>query len=256
MDNSLFHFKVGELNCMAIRDGDDGNQNVVLVDTGSHKLVIDPGNGPATSPPGLLLERLQAAGIRAEDIDLVILSHADFDHVGGTVTADGKPAFPNARYVLSQKELEFWDSKPVRLKPAPEYSERFLYLENEVPPNSLAAIRDRLETVTFGAEIVPGIRTREASGHTPGHMAIEISSGGEQVTYIGDLLYQPENIEDPEWYSVYDNDPAQAVATRKRVFTQAARDQQVLLAYHMVFPGLGTVTQQERGWKWKPYQPA
>jgi glyoxylase-like metal-dependent hydrolase (beta-lactamase superfamily II) len=71
-----------------------------------------------------------------------------------------------------------------------------------------------------------------------------VSSDKNQMIFIGDLIYDPKEIADPNWYSIFDFDPVQVVATRQRVLAQAARERTLLMAYHVPFPGLGYVTQQ------------
>jgi len=68
------------------------------------------------------------------------------------------------------------------------------------------------------------------------------------------LLYEPSNIENPDWYSVYDFDPAQVVVTRRRIFEQAVKERALLMAYHVPFPGLGYVAQQGPGWRWMAHE--
>ena len=80
MSNDLFRFNVGHFSCIALQDDVEGNTNVLLINTGQHRVLIDTGNGDATSPPGQLLDRLSAVGMSPAEIDVVILSHADFDH--------------------------------------------------------------------------------------------------------------------------------------------------------------------------------
>jgi hypothetical protein len=68
----------------------------------------------------------------------------------------------------------------------------------------------------------------------------------------------PENnkhdIENPDWFSVFDFDPQQVVMTRHKIFEQAAREHALLMAYHLPFPGLGYVSPFEQGWRWLPYK--
>src|SRR5262245_1819540 len=85
MKNESFGFNVGRFGCLAIRDTDDWEMNILLVNTGQGQVLIDAGCGNTISPGGRLLERLQTAGVSATDVDVVILTHADFDHICGSV---------------------------------------------------------------------------------------------------------------------------------------------------------------------------
>ena len=110
----------------------------------------------------------------------------------------------------------------------------------------------QLELVNL--ETVPGIRAVTAPGHTPGHMALEISSEGEQLLCIADLVLHPIHLEQPEWYAVVDFIPEQVVATRRRLLDWAAGRKALVLAFHFPFPGLGHVIQKGEGWKWLPME--
>lgn len=260
MGNNSFRFKVGDFNCIAVNTMDEGNFIALLIDTGQHQVLIDPGLGadffPGTTNHGLLGNRLGEMKMSPAVFDLVIFSHADMDHICGGVDVNGKAAFPNARYVLLKEEWAFWSSKPpIRLLPNEAYDENFRQVARDVPQARLDQLADRLELVDSETEVVPGIRVIAATGHTPGHMCIAVSSGKERLLFIGDLFYNPEEIEDPEWYAIYDYDPPQAIATRHRILAQAARERTLLMGYHLPFPGLGYVTQQGAGWRWAADKP-
>lgn len=263
MQNTLFPFKIGDFNALAISDSDEGGINLLLVDTGAQKVLCDTGVGrDVTATPAPLMDRLKQAGIAPEAISVVILTHADFDHIGGAVDEHGRLAFPNARYILSRAEWDFWQTKPLRLRQDIDYSEAFRKMEEETPPRRLAQLSGKLELVQTlplsnalergsGGEVVPGIQLIAAPGHTPGNSIVSVTSGGEKLLFIADLFYEPKNLEDPDWVSEYDLDGPQVVATRRRVFDQAAREHTLLMAYHLPFPGLGYVSRQGHGWAWQ-----
>ena len=162
--------------------------------------------------------------------------------------------FPHARYVLARAEWDFWSSKPERLRPSDAYDEAFRQLGKILPEKRLAQLRDKLELIDPRTEIVPGIRSIPAPGHTPGYTVISVSSGDDRFFFIGDLLYDPKDIEDPHWYSIFDFDPEQVVVTRKQIFELAVKEHALLLAYHLPFPGLGYILQNGQGWHWQTFE--
>lgn len=252
MADAIYPFKVGQFNCLAINDMDEWNCNVLVVNAGQKRVLVESGNGDATSPQGLLVERLRTAGITPERIDLVILSHADCDHIGGVADKNGSLTFPRAQIILSRPEWNFWSSKPERLLPSDQYDEGFRQWVNSVTETRLLHLGAKLQLVEGEVEIIPGVRVLPASGHTPGMLTIAISSKNEDLFFIADMIYDVEIGANPAWHAVIDNDPAQALAARDRLFEQAARDRTLLMAYHLPFPGLGHVENAGQGWKWIP----
>ena len=83
--------------------------NSIVVRTGKHTVLIETGIGNKLSDrmvkiygqPAKLLDNLAAAGIKPEEIDIVINSHLHFDHCGWNTIRQGNsvvPTFPNAVY--------------------------------------------------------------------------------------------------------------------------------------------------------------
>ena len=198
----------------------------------------------------ILNPNLKALGIAPEDIDTVILTHVHPDHIGGNTDSEGKPTFPNARYVMWQDEWDFWTSEQAELKLDEHVREVLL----QVARKNLPPIQAQLNLINHETEIVPGIQAIAAPEHTPGHMALAISSEGEQLLCISDTALHPIHVEQPEWYAVVDFAPEQVVATRRRLMDRAAAEKALVLAFHFPFPGLGHVVQKGEGWQWQPIE--
>jgi len=220
----------------------------LVVNTGKHQVLVDTGAGGLGPNTGKLLQNLQAGGIAPGDIDMVILTHGHPDHIGGNVVSEGKPAFPNARFVIWKEEWDFWISDLAELKVEEHLKELLLTTARK----NLPPIQGQLDLVDHETEIVPGIRVVAAPGHTPGHMAVVIASDGEQLLYISDAVLHPIHVEQPEWYAAVDFAPRQVTITRRRLLNRAAAEKALVLAFHFPFPGLGHVIQKGEQWKWQP----
>jgi glyoxylase-like metal-dependent hydrolase (beta-lactamase superfamily II) len=244
-------FAIGQFSCTAIADTDQGARNVLLVEGDQKRILIDTGMGLSDPKnPGLLFERLQELRIDAELIDTVILSHADFDHIGGAVSENGA-TFSGADHFLRRAEVEFWRHRPSRLPASPLYDDDFRGRVNSVPPAAIEALSGNLRLVEGDInEVVAGITVIAAPGHTPGNSIVRIESDGQELMCIADLLYQPENVEVEAWVSPYDYDADTVVQTRRKVLSDAASRETLLMAYHLPFPGLGRVESRGNAWKW------
>ena len=222
----------------------------LVVKTGDHLVLVDTGAGSLAPTTGKLLQNLKAEGIVPEDIDTVILSHGHPDHIGGNTDAQGKPAFPNARYVMWKGEWDFWTSEQAEQRLDEHVREILLKFARE----NLPPIQGQVDLFDRETEIVPGIRAVAAPGHTPGHMALEISSEGEQLLCISDAVLHPIHLEHPEWHAAVDFDPKRVVATRRRLLNRATSRKALVLASHFPFPGLGRVVKKGEGWQWQPIE--
>ena len=290
MDTGSFRFEVGEFQCTSVSDGAlnyppesffsdaplerveealrernlptaqimtpytclfvDTSEHRVLVDTGAgnlgeHAADVFPGLDHSTSVTGLLLENLRAAGIEPSDIDTVVITHAHPDHVGGTLDETGGLVFGDARYFISQDEWDFWTSDAATTKASA--------IMVDTARRNLDPLEERLTLVEDASEIVPGVRAIATFGHTPGHIALSIASGEDQLLHVSDTVLYPLHLEHPGWTPVFDMLPEQAAASKRRIFDLAAEENALVFAHHFPpFPNLGHVRKQEQGWRWQP----
>ena len=284
MTKNSYPFKVGNLECLAVSDGDfvmahhqvfpnapisrveqllrkhgiepgeiATTATCLLIRTGQELILIDSGFGADFAPTtGKLIENLQAEGIRPADIDIVIVSHAHLDHMGGNADAEGKPLFPKARYIVSKEDWEFWTWEP-NLASLPQ--DRFTRAQIAAVHKNLLPIQDRFDTIDYETEILPGVKAIAAPGHTPGHMALTISSGNEQLLCTFDVAHFPFQLEQPDWYFGGDIIPERAALTRREVLNRASTDKVLVMASHFPFPGLGYIMKDGEAWTWQPIEP-
>ncbi|NDV02488.1 MBL fold metallo-hydrolase [Pseudoroseicyclus tamaricis] len=203
----------------------------VVVTSAGQRLLFDTGLNPEQ-----LLAALSEAGLTAGDIDVVVLTHMHGDHVGGLAGEDGTPTFPHATYITGRAEWDHW----AKADYAP--------FEGKVRPLEAA-----FTFIEPGAEVAPGVTALEAHGHTPGHMAFMVESGGLRLLMMVDTAnHHVFSLAHPDWVVGFDSDKDHAAATRHRLLGMAADERLPVIGYHMPFPCAGFVERRGEGFRWIP----
>jgi glyoxylase-like metal-dependent hydrolase (beta-lactamase superfamily II) len=96
---------------------------------------------------------------------------------------------------------------------------------------------DVVDTVDEETEVLPGVRIIPAPGHTPGHVAVALSSDGDSALYMGDTVIHELNFPYPDWTSAFDADADATVRTRRRLIERAIEDRSLIFAFHLAGPG-------------------
>jgi glyoxylase-like metal-dependent hydrolase (beta-lactamase superfamily II) len=201
-----------------------------LVNTGAELVLFDTGLDPAG-----ITAALAAAGISPDQIDTVVLTHMHGDHIGGLMGEAG-PTFARARYVTGAVEHNHWSGAA-----------------NEGFDTKVKPLNDKMTFLDDGGTVAPGITALAAFGHSPGHMAFMLDSGGKQLVLTADCAnHYVWSLAHPDWEVRFDADKAAAAATRKAVFGRIAADRLPFIGYHMPFPGVGFVETTDTGFRYVP----
>lgn len=164
----------------------EGSGQTILVDTGlgdleeitdmQHRYGVD--FVAARSDDQDLVTGLARHGVRPEDVDLVVLTHLHFDHVGNN------ELFPNATFLVQAAEL------PQATKP-PHFC-MFYYPEYAYKIDN---VRGQLHVIEGDHQVAEGIRAVKIGGHTPGCMVVMVDTAHGTVCLTSDVMYNYANLE-------------------------------------------------------------
>ncbi|MFA6265907.1 MAG: MBL fold metallo-hydrolase [Pseudolabrys sp.] len=221
----------------------------LLVNTGSKLVLLDTGSaGQITDTAGQLNANLAVAGVKPEDIDVVVISHFHPDHIDGIKTKDGDKVFPKAEIMVPEPEWAFWMNDANLARATGTVHKYFL--------NARRIFKDiagEVHRYKPGAELMPGIVSIPAYGHTPGHTAFALHSDNQSMLVMSDTVRNPYLFaRHPDWQPGFDMDGPLAVKARRRMLDRAAADRMLVEAYHFPFPACGHMVRAGAGYELVP----
>jgi glyoxylase-like metal-dependent hydrolase (beta-lactamase superfamily II) len=217
-----------------------------------HTILIDTGIGndkerslaPFNRLNTPFLARLAQAGVSAEQIDYVVLTHLHTDHVGWNTRLDNGrwvPTFPNARYIFSRAEYNALAALSGTAACPP-------YFADSVQPIVAA---DRAVLIESGPSgLIDGLVMHPTPGHSIDHLSISVSSRGETALFAGDVLHHPIQIHLPQLNSVFCRSPDHALTSRHWALAFAADNDALFLSSHFAESSAGRVARNDDGYSW------
>ena len=163
-------------------------------------------------------------------------THLHVDHVGwNTRLQDGRwvPTFPNARYVFGRREYEFAEAE--QHNPGNPHGPAFRDSVLPVMEAGSAVLVDDDHAIDDTLYLTP------SPGHTPGHVCVNLASGGDKAIFTGDMMHHPVQCLEPDWSSRFCFDPVRSAATRRRVLGECADTGTLVLPAHFPSPTAGHV---------------
>ncbi len=202
----------------------------VLIDTcvGQHKPRPRRADWHQRAATGYL-ENLARAGLRPEDIDIVLCTHLHADHVGwNTQLIDGRwvPTFPNARYLMGRAEFAQWRAEEEQ---APGQHNHGSFVDSVMP-----VVEDgRAEFVDEGFSLAAGLDLVALPGHSRGQLGLCLCQQERRAIFCADAIHTPVQVYHPDWASRFCSDPERAISTRRALLEQAVARQDLLIPAHL-----------------------
>lgn len=227
-----------------------------LIKTPHHKILIDSCVGNDKPRGGRFPfwnnmkgdrfeQSLKAAGCSFADIDMVMCTHLHVDHVGWNTRLDNGrwvPTFPNARYLVSGRELEFWTAKEK------EDPKAWPWITDSVLPIVAAK---KVDTIKSDHVLNDVIRLIPTPGHTIDHFSVHVGKkGGKDAIVTGDMIHSPLQARYPELGMLADYDAKQSAQSRRKVFGEFCDTPTLFCPAHFAAPSVGRITRWGDGFRY------
>jgi len=204
--------------------------NAFLIKTPDQIILVDAGVGKYPGEDsGHLLDQMNKAGVKPEQVSLIFITHFHFDHIGGLTTQDGKKVFQNAVIWVSKEENDFWMKDTAQ---APKnLRQRMAQIKTVFAPylNS-----NSYKTFTSGEELGKGIKVLPEYGHTPGQTGFAFTSKGKELWCMGDIIhFGAVQFKRPMVSMQFDSDQKSAAAVRIEYFKKAAAQNAIIACAHL-----------------------
>ena len=226
-----------------------------VLKTGRHTILVDtccnksrPGREQFDHGRRDFLAGLAALGVKPEAVTHVMCTHLHWDHVGwNTRLVDGQwvPTFPNAKYIMAKREYDYWDSVYANDKGRGE-NIHALAFEDSVLPVMRA---ERAVLVQDDFELDHGISFEPCHGHSPGHVVLNVASGGKRGVFIGDAIHHPMQILFPELSTRADFDQNASRVSRRALIEKHAGSGNIVLPQHFAAPSCGMIERRGDGFR-------
>ena len=144
---------------------------------------IYAGYGPEIYKEGYILNALEKAGVKPEEIMYVVCSHLHFDHCGGM------GFFPNATYIVQKEELAYANN--------PDPFMQLVYYKEDFNKGLNWLVLDGWNDNRYDIFGDGKLVIYFTPGHTPGHQSllVNLEDSGPMIL-TGDACYTADNLDE------------------------------------------------------------
>lgn len=272
MNAASHRLRLGTFDCLVVKDGNPDTTPVskfmtdapdeladraitllaglMVVDApDGSRFLVDTENGPTEGHATRSFRApsaFAAEGIEPDSVDTILLTHGDFDHIGGLIDNSGSLAFPNAHFVLHRDLWDLWHDGEARA----EFAPRLIRILKPLLP----LLEDRATVIEEEQEVLPGVRAIPALGHRCGHTLYMIESEGRKLLHIGDAAVDPVFLEYPGKLNAHhDSEPESARDARRMISARTTAEGAMVVGSHFGLPGVGRLAKiAEDRYRWSP----